>query len=254
MGGGISTEQNGDPYLLKKYGDIHFKSEQYHESIYYYTEVISCMAAENISRNFLAAVFSNRSAAFEGSGQFSAALADAERAIELAPQWPKGYFRAVKALCNFPDKLHEEIGYLDKAIALSVSGGGLPLRQLIDMRSALLRGGGSIFRGAGSVYTWGVGSYGQLGLNDLKDKALPTLVDSLRGRYVIDSACGATHTVVVLSGGEVMTWGGNQHQQCGLHIQDEHLLLPSLVPLLIGIPVVAVACGAAHTLALTQEV
>lgn len=42
--------------------------------------------------------FGNRSYCFYCLEQYPQALADAERAIQLAPDWPKGYFRQGSAL------------------------------------------------------------------------------------------------------------------------------------------------------------
>jgi hypothetical protein len=44
----------------------------------------------------------------------------------------------------------------------------------------------------------------KLGHGELKNKSFPVLVDALRGRYVTDISCGATHTVALLNGGEVI--------------------------------------------------
>lgn len=49
-------------------------------------------------------------------------------------------------------------------------------------------------------YSWGMNSYGQLGLGDMEPRAIPTLVASLAASQVgtlVDIACGAFHTAVI---------------------------------------------------------
>jgi len=57
-----------------------------------------------------------------------------------------------------------------------------------------------------SVFTWGRGEDGQLGLGDTSDQDEPTYVDALRGVGVRQIACGSGHTVVLTTEGEVYTW------------------------------------------------
>ncbi|XP_020589860.1 uncharacterized protein LOC110031136 isoform X2 [Phalaenopsis equestris] len=47
------------------------------------------------------------------------------------------------------------------------------------------------------VYTWGKGANGRLGLGDLEDRAMPTIVDALKDRQVKHIACGANFTAAV---------------------------------------------------------
>jgi alpha-tubulin suppressor-like RCC1 family protein len=57
-----------------------------------------------------------------------------------------------------------------------------------------------------TVYSWGRGEDGQLGIGDTSDQDEPTYVDSLRGVGVKEIACGSGHTVVLTVEGEVYTW------------------------------------------------
>ena len=107
-------------------------------------------------------------------------------------------------------------------------------------------------RGHGSLYTWGIGAEGVLGLGDAKDRASAKPVGVFRGKQVADVSCGLLHAVAVTVMGEVWAWGANQQGQCGMgHM--EPLLTPHVVPALLGRSVHAVACGGAHTVVLTQE-
>ncbi|XP_020535787.1 PH, RCC1 and FYVE domains-containing protein 1 isoform X2 [Jatropha curcas] len=49
----------------------------------------------------------------------------------------------------------------------------------------------------GNVYTWGKGANGQLGLGNVEDRNLPTLVEALRERKVESVACGSNLTAVI---------------------------------------------------------
>lgn len=57
-----------------------------------------------------------------------------------------------------------------------------------------------------TVYSWGRGEDGQLGIGDTSDQDVPTYVDALRGVGVKEIACGSGHTVVLTGEGEVYTW------------------------------------------------
>ncbi|KAM3285466.1 hypothetical protein P3S67_024265 [Capsicum chacoense] len=55
----------------------------------------------------------------------------------------------------------------------------------------------AVLTSRGSVYTWGKGANGQLGLGDTKERNLPTLVESLRDRQVEHIACGSSTTAAI---------------------------------------------------------
>ena len=69
---------------------------------------------------------------------------------------------------------------------------------------------------AGRVYTWGAGSYGQLGHGDRRPAFAPRLVRALLGVNITSVAAGTRHTVAVDDAGEVYAWGSNEHGELGL--------------------------------------
>ena len=69
---------------------------------------------------------------------------------------------------------------------------------------------------AGRVYTWGAGSYGQLGHGDRRPRFSPRVVRALLGVNVTSVAVGARHTVAVDDVGEVYAWGSNEFGELGL--------------------------------------
>lgn len=64
---------------------------QYAQAVAMFTEAIKCDPKDN-------RFFGNRSYCYYCLEQYPQALADAERSIQLAPDWPKGHFRQGSAL------------------------------------------------------------------------------------------------------------------------------------------------------------
>ena len=70
----------------------------------------------------------------------------------------------------------------------------------------------------GSVFTWGNGNYGKLGLgNDWSNKLVPTQVrGELENKPVLQVASGDEHSACVAEDGAVYTWGRNIEGQLGV--------------------------------------
>ena len=101
-----------------------------------------------------------------------------------------------------------------------------------------------------SVFTWGRGEDGQLGLGDTSDQDEPTYVDALRGVGVRQIACGSGHTVVLSTEGEVYTWGRGDDSRLG-HGDNGWKYVPRITRSLAGQVVTQVTCGSYHTAAVT---
>ncbi|XP_067850556.1 probable E3 ubiquitin-protein ligase HERC3 [Heptranchias perlo] len=68
----------------------------------------------------------------------------------------------------------------------------------------------------GLVFTFGAGSYGQLGHNSTKDEIKPRFVAELFGNKVSQIACGSYHTLVfVASSGKIYSFGRGEKGQLG---------------------------------------
>ncbi len=95
---------------------------------------------------------------------------------------------------------------------------------------------------------------GQLGLGDQYDRTTPTAQPPLAGGDVVAACAGQFHTLLLTSAGVVYAAGGNAHGQLGTGAAPESLAtLPVRVDgALAGLRVSAVACGTAHSLALTD--
>lgn len=82
----------------------------------------------------------------------------------------------------------------------------------------------------------------------------PRVIEALRGKSIVDIACGGSHSACITSSGELYTWGKGRYGRLG-HGDSEDQVLPKLVEALRGQRVVDVACGSgdAQTLCLTDN-
>ncbi|KAL0316944.1 UNVERIFIED_CONTAM: Ultraviolet-B receptor UVR8 [Sesamum calycinum] len=117
----------------------------------------------------------------------------------------------------------------------------------------------------GEVYTWGLGSMGQLGHCSLQSgdkELLPRRVVALDGLAIKDIACGGVHTCALTENGALYAWGGGQVGQLGLGPQTgffsctpngSEAMLRNIPVLVIPKGVQLVCCGHSHTLISTKE-
>ncbi|GLD60220.1 RCC1 domain-containing protein 1 [Lates japonicus] len=68
----------------------------------------------------------------------------------------------------------------------------------------------------GAVYTWGLGSHGQLGHGGLTSEEEPRAVEALWGMPMSCVATGGWHSVCISDGGDLYVWGWNESGQLGL--------------------------------------
>ncbi|KAG9416335.1 hypothetical protein AC1031_000736 [Aphanomyces cochlioides] len=106
---------------------------------------------------------------------------------------------------------------------------------------------------SGEIYTWGGGEHGQLGHGDKVNKTIPSLVEKLRTKIIVEITCGWSHTVALTSTGEVYTWGNGDHGKLG-HNDQVKVTLPKQVEGLHGKRVVSVASYNEHTIALVDPI
>ncbi|KAJ0407991.1 hypothetical protein P43SY_000195 [Pythium insidiosum] len=100
---------------------------------------------------------------------------------------------------------------------------------------------------SGQLYTFGFNSRGQLGHGTTSSVAVPTLVEALADRRVVDVACSYFHTAIVTEDGGLYTCGRNDFGQLGLPSSGHDRLLPTLVSSLRSHHAQMVSCGQHHT-------
>jgi len=88
---GTSSPQTTPPPLteamqFKNRGNEEFKQQNYAKAIDFYSRAIALEPTQHT-------LFSNRSAAYKSSGDYDAAISDAQQCISLKPEWHKGYLR-----------------------------------------------------------------------------------------------------------------------------------------------------------------
>ena len=110
----------------------------------------------------------------------------------------------------------------------------------------------------GSLYTWGLGISGRLGLGgkedfgSTNDTTKPTKVKDLDGYDVIDGSAGQSHTAVICSNGECFVWGSAHEGKLGLDHYDynkQECFVSSPIRLHISKchKIKRISCGANHT-------
>jgi len=76
----------------------------------------------------------------------------------------------------------------------------------------------------GEVYSWGLGNNGRLGHGDKKNFSVQTLIQSLKGKSVMQIACGWSHSMCLTDDGKVFCWGKGHDGRLGIAIAHDQLL------------------------------
>ncbi|XP_076914924.1 PH, RCC1 and FYVE domains-containing protein 1-like [Bidens hawaiensis] len=120
----------------------------------------------------------------------------------------------------------------------------------------------AVVTSAGQLFTFGDGTFGDLGHGDRESVSKPREVESLKGLRTIRAACGVWHTAAVVevmvgnsnssncSSGKLFTWGDGDKYRLG-HGDKETKLVPTCVAALVDANFCQVSCGHSMTVALT---
>ncbi|KAJ3229996.1 hypothetical protein HDU81_004829 [Chytriomyces hyalinus] len=102
----------------------------------------------------------------------------------------------------------------------------------------------------GQLLSWGQNDlHGQLGHGHMNTQEhAPSLVEALDGLTVTDIGCGGNHSVAVVDGSIVYTFGSNSHAQLG-RSRKHAQALPTALSFDFGEDAMRVACGDRHTVA-----
>lgn len=101
----------------------------------------------------------------------------------------------------------------------------------------------------GKLWSWGNGASGQLGNGKAAHSRIPSPVAG--GVSVVSVACGSAHTLLLDESGRVFSFGKSRYGQLG-NGQSRDAIVPTLVNDLEGIRCTMIACGSAHSLALSD--
>jgi len=117
----------------------------------------------------------------------------------------------------------------------------------------------------GDVFVWGHNLAGQLGLTDFEKRPLPTILTyfendpDIRVRQI---DAGENHCCCLTTQGAVYCWGHVDSGRLGLGVKERfgaraeeklYFPAPTVVSGLSAEPIIEVSCGAAHTLALSED-
>ncbi|XP_037892563.1 serine/threonine-protein kinase Nek8 [Glossina fuscipes] len=105
----------------------------------------------------------------------------------------------------------------------------------------------------GSVYTWGEGSHGQLGLSSLEAwKHYPSRMDSIRNHHIISACAGEGFTILLTQTGGILSCGDNSKYALG-HNDNKIYHSPKFIEKLEDIKIKDIKAGLTHVLALSVE-
>ncbi|XP_035204637.1 RCC1 domain-containing protein 1-like isoform X2 [Stegodyphus dumicola] len=122
-----------------------------------------------------------------------------------------------------------------------------------------------ILSNSGQVFSYGVGSKGQLGHGTIENLGKPSLLDALDGIKIIAIAAGGWHSAAISNDGDLYMWGWNESGQLGFpcsELQSDKLplteietvcCLPKSIEFKDDLKVIAVSCGSRHTVAITEN-
>lgn len=101
------------------------------------------------------------------------------------------------------------------------------------------------------LWSCGYNFTGELGIGNKENSRLPKLVTFFEGKPAITTiAVGSQHTLVLLSNGDLYSWGYNKFGQLGLGRTHDHLL-PEKISFFANCPIQEIFGGYRHTVLLT---
>lgn len=103
-----------------------------------------------------------------------------------------------------------------------------------------------------AVYAFGWNAHGQLGLGDCKNRLAPTRVSYFETDSVVVTSieAGRMHSLATTQDGQVFAWGSDELGQCGIGSFPQVYTIPHLVTSTVGLNVMQVAAGDAHSVML----
>ncbi len=99
------------------------------------------------------------------------------------------------------------------------------------------------------LVAWGLNSYGAFGNGGTANSSVPTLVNQIVGKTIVQVSAGGSRSLALCSDGTVLQWGSVSHN-------EEYNLSPVVLPLtgvLAGKSVISVSAGTDHSLVLCSD-
>ncbi|XP_028391847.1 RCC1 domain-containing protein 1-like [Dendronephthya gigantea] len=111
---------------------------------------------------------------------------------------------------------------------------------------------------SGHVFSFGIGTRGQLGHGGVDEETIPRLIDALTGVHMNQVSAGGWHSLALSNIGDIYAWGWNNHGQLGItclppEVPETFYTLPYIVDFPQEVSVNHVACGARHSGAVMSE-
>ncbi|KAI8118222.1 hypothetical protein FF38_08544 [Lucilia cuprina] len=105
----------------------------------------------------------------------------------------------------------------------------------------------------GSVYTWGEGTHGQLGLSSLEAwKHYPSRMESIRNYHIVSACAGEGFTILLTQTGSILSCGDNSKYALG-HDDNRTYHSPKIIEKLEDIHIKEIKAGTTHVLALSTD-
>eukprot|EP01084_Bolivina_argentea_P073109 132689_1 len=134
---------------------------------------------------------------------------------------------------------------------IKMSNNNIKIKQVACGQSHIV-----ILTSTGDVYSWGDGSYGEIGQGAFKASCIPRLI--LLNKNISSIACGRYHSSALTYNGSLYTWGCGDNGQLGRQISNinseskKSNSIPKLVISLLGNVIGAISCGEHHTCVLAS--
>jgi len=112
----------------KAKGNAAFKAKQYAEAVTHFTAAIAADSGNHV-------LYSNRSAAYAGQEDYKNALLDADKCIELKPDWAKGHSRRGAAFVGLK-KLEEATKAYEAGLAIDPDSANIK-QELASLKATL---------------------------------------------------------------------------------------------------------------------